>query len=65
MTTPIQFFRTRIGRAVTGEIVVVHYAASGETHLRNDQYRDLKFSPDGKTDASGLDGGRPTPNGQN
>ena len=47
---PDPIFRTRIARAVTGEIVVVHYAASGETYVRNDQYRDLKFWSAGKTD---------------
>jgi hypothetical protein len=47
---PDPVFRTRILRAVTGEIVVVHYAASGESYVRNDQYRDLKFWSDGKTD---------------
>ena len=43
-------YRTRVARAVTGEIVIAHYAASGETYVRNDQYRDLRFWSDGKTD---------------
>jgi hypothetical protein len=47
---PDPVFKTRILRAVTGEIVVVHYAASGETYVRNDQYRDVRFWSDGKTD---------------
>ncbi len=47
---PDPVFRTRIARAVTGEIVIVHYAASGQTYVRNDQYRDLRFWSDGKTD---------------
>jgi hypothetical protein len=47
---PDPVYRTRVARAVTGEIVVVHYAASGETYVRNDQYRDLRFWTDGKTD---------------
>jgi hypothetical protein len=47
---PDPVYRTRVARAVTGEIVVVHYAASGETYVRNDQYRDLRFWTDGKAD---------------
>jgi hypothetical protein len=47
---PDPVFRTRIGRAVTGEIVIVHYAVNGQTYVRNDQYRDLRFWSDGKTD---------------
>jgi hypothetical protein len=47
---PDPVFRTRIAKATTGELYVVHYAASGETYVRNDQYRDLRFWSDGKTD---------------
>jgi len=47
---PDPIFRTRIARAVDGQLVIVHYAASGETYIRNDQYRDMRFWSDEKTD---------------
>jgi hypothetical protein len=35
-------YKTKI--AVTDKVIyVVHYAASGETYIRNEQYRDLRF----------------------
>ena len=47
---PDPIFRMRIARAVDGQLVIVHYAASGETYVRNDQYRDMRFWSDEKTD---------------
>src|SRR6516164_7434160 len=42
-------YKTKI--AVTDEVIyVVHYAASGETFIRNEQYRDLRFWGQEKTD---------------
>src|SRR4029077_20224579 len=42
-------YKTKI--AVTEKVIyVVHYAASCETYIRNEQYRDLKFWGDEKTD---------------
>ena len=42
-------YKTKI--AVTDKVIyVVHYAASGETYIRNEQYRDLRFWGDEKTD---------------
>ena len=46
-TDPI--YKTKI--AVTDKVIfVVHYAASGETFIRNEQYRDLRFWGQEKTD---------------
>jgi len=46
-TDPI--YKTKI--AVTDKVIlVVHYAASGETYIRNEQYRDLRFWGQEKTD---------------
>jgi hypothetical protein len=37
--------------AVTDQVIyVVHYAASGETFIRNEQYRDQRFWAQEKTD---------------
>jgi hypothetical protein len=42
-------YKTKI--AVTDKVMyVVHYAASGETYIRNEQYRDLRFWGQEKTD---------------
>jgi hypothetical protein len=42
-------YKTKI--AVTDKgMYVVHYAASGETYIRNEQYRDLRFWGQEKTD---------------
>src|SRR5262245_65033531 len=42
-------YKTKI--AVTDKVIlVVHYAASGETYIRNEQYRDLRFWGEEKTD---------------
>jgi len=42
-------YKTKI--AVTDKVIfVVHYAASGETYIRNEQYRDLRFWGQEKTD---------------
>src|SRR5262245_2634279 len=42
-------YKTKI--AVTDKVIyVVHYAASGETYIRNEQYRDLRFWGQAKTD---------------
>ena len=46
-TDPI--YKTKI--AVTDKVIyVVHYAASGETYIRNEQYRDLRFWGQEETD---------------
>jgi hypothetical protein len=42
-------YKTKI--AVTDDVIyVVHYAASGETYIRNEQYRDQRFWAQDKTD---------------
>jgi hypothetical protein len=42
-------YKTKI--AVTDKVIyVVHYAASGETYICNEQYRDLRFWGQEKTD---------------
>src|SRR5262245_58779645 len=42
-------YKTKI--AVTDKVIfVVHYAASGETYIRNEQYRDLRFWGQDKAD---------------
>jgi hypothetical protein len=42
-------YKTKI--AVADKVIyVVHYAASGETYIRNEQYRDLRFWGQEKTD---------------
>ena len=42
-------YKTKI--AVTDKVIyVVHYAASGETYIRNEQYRDQRFWGQEKTD---------------
>ena len=42
-------YKTKI--AVTDKVIlVVHYAASGETYIRNEQYRDLRFWGQEKAD---------------
>jgi len=46
-TDPI--YKTKI--AVSDKVIlVVHYAASGETYIRNEQYRDLRFWKQDETD---------------
>jgi hypothetical protein len=61
-------YKTKI--AVTDKVIyVVHYAASGETYIRNEQYRDQRFWGQEKNrqlvrclnQASGLDDGRHYP----
>jgi hypothetical protein len=42
-------YKTKI--AVTDKVIfVVHYAASGETYIRNEQYRDQRFWRQEETD---------------
>src|SRR4051794_37428690 len=42
-------YKTKI--AVTDKVIyVVHYAASGETYIRNEQYRDLRLWAQEKTE---------------
>jgi hypothetical protein len=41
---------TRIVAIEGGEIYIRHFAAGGENYTRNEQYRDLKFWSEGKTD---------------
>ena len=46
---PDPIYKTKI--AVTDKVIyVVHYAASGETYIRNEQYRDLRFCRQEETD---------------
>ena len=46
---PDPIYKTKI--AVTDQgMYVVHYAASGETYIRNEQYRDLRFWGQEKSD---------------
>jgi hypothetical protein len=46
---PDPIYKTKI--AVTDKVIyVVHYAASGETYIRNEQYRDQRFRVLEKTD---------------
>ena len=47
---PDPVFQTRIVTTATGEIYIRHFAASGVRYTRNEQYRDLKFWSDEKTD---------------
>ena len=46
---PDPIYKTKI--AVTDKVIyVVHYAASGETYIRNEQYRDQRFWGQEKAD---------------
>jgi hypothetical protein len=46
---PDPIYKTKIAVA-DNVIYVVHYAASGETYIRNEQYRDQRFWGQEKTD---------------
>jgi hypothetical protein len=56
---PDPIYKTKI--AVTNKVIfVVHYAASGETYIRNEQYRDLRFwGQEGTDNWSGVSIRRP------